>query len=540
MLCQERATDRFVRLVRDRAPSSRDTKGAAPQFDLLPAVPLLPANRRRARHPADGRQLRHLLCAISLCVSAHAQQPAPPLERLVAADCARLLLNADPIVRGEAALIVAAEGTAPRHDTLVSMAKDRDETARIYGILSLGLLATPGVTHVLREYLDTPQKRAEPGGVAAAFALGLLPAEQSASLVSEVLAGFLRGSSKRQHDALLALLHGLQLRPQSSATAALRRLFDEDLAGDAQTRALLLHLLLPLDPSFDQAALRRLLQRGSTSERLAVLRHCGDDGGQRDLALDDVFADVLADITQHDPDAGVRAAALQAMTARRQPKALELAVEALAATDPRLLTVAARAVLSLGGAQMRVVLEQHVLGTIEPARKAALLTAFAAPPSAALLDQCGELAAAREQPIEVRRAAAFLLARAEPTRAAPLLRDLFREDKDPTARRSIATLLLQAGNPPELARLLPSGDSLRAHPDDWHPLLLAGHPMAERQLLALLEDPRATAAELGPALRAWRCRVATALPANAAAQLPKPLARILANTPSPDLPAARR
>lgn len=485
---------------------------------------------RTAPQPRTAGLARWLgvVCAVSLCAFAHAQEAAPPLERVVAADCVRLLNHANPEVRGEAALIVAAEGSARVHDTLMAMARERDETARIYGVLALGLLASPGVTHVLRESLDSPADRAEPTGVAAAFALGLMPADQATGLVNEVLASFLRGSSKRQRDALVALLHGLQQHPQAGATTAMRRLFDEDVSHDPQVQAMLLGLLLPLDPTFTRADLARLLLRGSADERLAVLAHCIDRGQAGDAGLDAE----LTNLATRDADASIRAAALAAMTARRLPKTLDLAVDALAARDPRELSAAVHAVLTLGGARMRQVLEQHVLGTVEPARKAALLSAFTAPPSAALLDECARVAADRTQPLEVRRAAAFLLARAEPTRAAPMLRDLFREDQDPQGRRTIAASLMRApGGPPPLARLLPAGDSLRANPQAWHPLLLVGHPEAERQLLALLEDSKAEAAELGPALRAWRCRVAAALPPSAAGHLPKPLARILADAP---------
>lgn len=459
---------------------------------------------------------------------------ATPLERIFAQDAVRLLTHADAAVRGEAALIVAAERSMRDHSALLTLTRDKDETARLYGILSLGLLGTPGVSHTLRSFLDGPQVRAEPTGIAAAFALGCLPPEESAGLVNEVLSGYLRGSSKRQRDALVALLLALRHRPQPAATPALRRLFDEDSARDLEVQGLLLQVLLPADASLRGTDLLRILQRGGADERIAVLEHVGDalrhDAPAGHGELDATLRDLARPTSGG--DAGVRAAALTAMARHRLPQTLDLAVEALAAKDPRELTAAMHVVLSLGGASMRQVLERHVLSTVEPARKTALLMAFAAPPSPTLLDDCAGLAADRKADFEVRRAAAFLLARAAPQRAGAVLRELFLEDQDAVGRRSLAAALLRTpGAPPSLSQLLGEDGALRDHPQDWHALLGAGHPQAERQLLALLGERSVSAAELVPALRAWRCRAALSLPRADAQRLPAAIARILEDGP---------
>ncbi len=488
----------------------------------LPVPAPAPASRRGA-----GIRWAGWLCAVWLCGFAQAQEPGEALRRIVCADAARLLDHADATVRGEAALIVASEQDPAHHNAVVAIAADRDPAARLRGIVALGVQATPGVDHSLRTLLDTPHARAEPAGVAAAFALGLLPTAAAGSLHAEVLSAFLQGSLRRQRDAQIALVLGLRRRDASALAGPLLRLHEEVQARDPEFAAELLALLLPFGAAFDRHRFERLLADGSDAERCTLLDHLADAVGPLDPALERT----VEGMARRGP-AAVRAAALRTLSQKRQTRCLELAVDALAAEDPTLLAAATRAVLSLGGASTRDLLERHVLETRQPRRKTALLSAFAAPPSPALLDHCAALAANRTETLDVRRAAAFLLDRAMPRRAAPLLRDLFREDDTAAGKRRIAMRLCAgADEPPPIARLLEPGESLRRQPAAFHALLAAQHPDAERELLALLRDRTAPAGELATGLRAYRCRNVIALPPDQAALLPASLQAILADAP---------
>ncbi|MFM1872093.1 MAG: hypothetical protein RL398_1515, partial [Planctomycetota bacterium] len=117
---------------------------------------------------------------------------------------------------------------------------------------------------------------------------------------------------------------------------------------------------------------------------------------------------------------------------------------------------------------------------------------------------------------------------------APLLRDLFVEEADADARRDLAHALLAPGmTPPELDRLLPDGGKDGRLGAAWHALLAAGHPDAERRLLALLAERQPAVDELRAALRAWRLHTVMAVPPNETTALSPGLRRLLSDTPLP-------
>ena len=90
-------------------------------------------------------------CAISLssALCAFAQAPeASGIERLVAADAARALWSDAPECRGEAALIVAADGDPRFERRLLELAADEADIARRRALIALGLLATPSAIAV--------------------------------------------------------------------------------------------------------------------------------------------------------------------------------------------------------------------------------------------------------------------------------------------------------------------------------------------------------------------------------------------------------
>lgn len=491
----------------------------------LPHQP--PADRARFdRRPRRRRSLALRCGAVSvlaLCGIAQAQDAPTGAGRLVAADAARLLGAADPVVRGEAALIVAEASSIGFHTALVAAAADGDPAARGRAIVALGLQATPGTAVVLDELLASAHDRTTPEGIAAAFALGLLPPDHAPAVVSRVLTGFLHGNLRRQQEPLLALLLGMSLRDPRSQTAALRRLFDDDAMRDPQLRAELLALLLRGEPDFDAARLRRLLERGAVEERTTLLRWLAnnDTDGEAELLPEIERAARAADPAQ-------RTAALAALTHRRHLPALELAARAMRSNDAAECGQGMRSVLTIGGASMRGALERHLLDERDPVRKAALLANFEAPPSAALIAHAAALATDPGQPFPVRTAAAVLVARSEPDRASTILRDLFRGTTLTETLPQLAALLLRdaGADPPPLLRLLNGPVDLGQHPARWQALLAAEHPAAVRQLLGTLNGPSTLAAK-AIALQAWRRARVLALPRPAVGLAPAVLRELL-------------
>ncbi|HEX5054714.1 MAG TPA: hypothetical protein VFZ65_23260 [Planctomycetota bacterium] len=438
----------------------------------------------------------------------------------------RLLADADPVVRGEAGLIVAAQADPIHHSAILHLARDDDVEARERGILALGLQATPGVTAVLDDLLCDYQTRTQPLGITAAFALGMLPPEHAPAMTSRILTSFLEGSLKRQRDTLLALLLGLRRHEQGSQTTALRRLFDDESLRDPEVRAQLLALLLPVDRTFDAKALRRVLERGSDEERAALLTWLGPNAS----ACDSELVPLLERTALHGSQPEQRALALAVLTRLRHLPALEIAAKALRSSSPIESGQAMRSVLGIGGASMRRALEQRVLDESDPVRKAALLQNYDAPLSTELGDACAHLAADESAPMPLRTAAATLLARSAPERASPILRDLFRATTVDESLGTLAIALLRdAPEPPALSRLLDGPVDLRQHPARWQALVAARHPEAVRQVLACLEAPNTSTADRTQALSIWRRTMLLALPRPRAGSLPAVLQTLLAD-----------
>ncbi|MCK5943952.1 MAG: HEAT repeat domain-containing protein, partial [Planctomycetes bacterium] len=448
--------------------------------------------RTRAAGPslrgAAGRCAAALLgCA--LC--AFAQSPeASGIERLVATDADRELASKDPVTRGEAALIVASAGRVAHEARLLELAADPANAARHRATLALGLLATPNAIQHLEGQLRTVQQRSSEDGMVAAYALGLVPTGRVETSIARTLPLFRRGSWKRQHDTLLALLRAMAAQPDRPELGALRLLFDDDANRAPDVRAAMLELLLPIDRSIEPRELQRTLRRGSQAERRAVMRWIAN----RPAEANGGWIDEFVQFAERDDDPEVRASALLGLARARHLPALEIAARALRSSSARESTTAVEAMLAIGGASMRGALEQHLLDERDPKRLGPLLRGFQAPPSKRLVDRAAEVARSASAPGHARVAAAELIARSDGKRAAPLLRDLFRDLDEPELLVRVARALERVEEQPTaLSRLLERPVALAQHRDRWYSLLVAGHAEAQRQVLATLQDPKATA-----------------------------------------------
>lgn len=445
------------------------------------------------------------LLACALCAFAQSP-PTSGIERMVANDAVRQLASDDAETRGEAALIVAAAGRVEQEPRLLALADDPDPVASHRATLALGLLATPqAITH-LEEELRTIEGRTSDKGVVAAFALGMVPTDKVDTSVARTLTLFEHGSWKRQHDILIALLIGMKQQPERSERRALELLFEDEANRAAESRALLLELLLPMARSkmtqrLDDRELRRVLRRGSEMERLAIVNWMA---GRVPAENKDWIGDLVR-IQKRGDSPELRSAALLALTRYRYLPALELAAHALKSKSAVECSQALRSMMAIGGSSTHGALEQHLLDEKKPQRIQALMQNFPAPPSQKLVAHAIKVATDPKMPIATRAAAAELVGRRDKKRAAPLLRDLFRIATQPDVLTSLARALRRAEDTPTaLSRLMDRPVSLTQHAERWQALLAAGHGEAQRQVLATLKDPKASQDDVRTAMKAWR------------------------------------
>jgi len=449
-------------------------------------------------------------CALSAFAQA---PPASGIERMVAADAVSKLSSVDAETRGEAAVIIASAGQVEHEQRLLELAKDPEPAARHRATLALGLLATPSAITFLETQLRTIEGRTNDDGVVAAFALGLVPTDRIDTSVARTLPLFERGSWKRQHDILVALLAGMTRQPDRSERRALLQLWENEANRTPDTRALLLQLLLPIDQSFDERELRRTLRRGSDLERLAIVKWLAS----RTPDQNRTWLEDLNRIAQHGDIPELRSAALLALARSRYIPALEIAARALKSASAVECGQALEAMLAIGGASTHGALEQHLLVERNPARIAALMKGFLAPPSQRLVEHAIAVATDPKQPVATRAAAAELVGRSDKLRAAPLLRDLFRIASNPEVLTALARALRRAEDQPTaLNRLMDRPTSLTHHADRWQALLAAGHGEAQRQILAVLQDGKASPEDVRTAVKVWRRAMVFGSPGSSA------------------------
>lgn len=495
------------------------------RLDAIGAAAARPHPTMAPRRPGQGAGdwLRGAGMVLACALCAFAQQPGTPnlgatnlgtpgFDRIVACDAADHLDSKDPVVRGEAALVVAQSGGRDQEAKLLALAADPAVETRRRATIALGLLATPNAVRELEQRLATTDGRQGEDGAAAAFALGIVPPEAAGTAVARTLTLFRRGSWKRQHDVLIALLLGMLRHPERTAEqTALRELYDNEANRAPEVRALLLQLLLPGEATLDDKELGHVLERGSDPEQLAALRWMAE----RPPTDNGPWLEQLLRTASRDDRPEHRTAALLALGRSHHVPTLGVAARALTTGTPAECAQAMQAMTTIGGASARGPIEQHVLDERDPARKAALLNAYSAPLSDRLADHLVALQLDRRQPIETRVAAAALLAQSRPERAAPMLRDLFRVAETEAELLALARAIRAVEKAPiALDKLFRDPSELGEKPLRWQALLAAGHGEAQRQLLAALTSA-APVETTRTALRAWRKVAVLAVPGDA-------------------------
>lgn len=407
------------------------------------------------------------------------------LDRLLYADAKEHLTDADPIVRGEAALVLAASGDRRAYPSILLIAKDRDDDASLRGILALGFLGAPGSEQFLAHLLDDRDLRTEPRGLAAAYALARLPQDQAASALARELSRLSESSYKRQREVLLALLSALLEREPDDQLLPLQRLFADASLKDPVARAALLTILGRIDGGADDRAIRTSLASRATELRLAAFSVL-----QSRTELEPTWAASAVRIVEHDPDASVRAQGLSLLTRLRHLPALDLAAKALRSKDAGEVAEATRTALLLGGAPMRCTLERQ-FEYLEVPAQTAMLSAFHGAISREFEDTCERVVRDASRPIDLRAAAALLLRENGDTAVGAALEALFREVEDPATLRLLADARSADGGTRELldAITLPcANDAMGVQAARLAALLRTESPMASRRCIEWLQQ----------------------------------------------------
>jgi hypothetical protein len=461
-----------------------------------------------------------------LATGVAAQKPSgdDALGRLIAAETAPLAQASDPLVRGEAALVLASTGGVRWHETVLAVAKDDDARARLRGILALGFLAAPGSETTLRELLAGSATRVRPEGIAAAFALGSMPDAAAPAATTDCLARFLGSNMKRQRDVLIALLGGLGGHAPVLQQRGLLLVYDDSANRDPQVRAVLVLVMARIPATLTPARIEHALRTGGAEERRAALQACAGT-----IEPPASLLQLFVHHCEQDPDPQARAAALAVLTRLRHLPALEIAARAVRSGDPAEVEQATRSVLQLGGSSMRRALEAELQG-LGQAQQAALLSAFQGPLDDDFAVAVQKLAGERRNPMPLRTAAGLALTQGEVHAAVPVLRDLFLDARGAASLHSLARALLQIEQPaPDLARLHDGRpEDLAEQPERLAALIAAGHPQATRFCLDQLQRRNLPPAAAAGLLRAWRLAVLPLPPAELVVLLPQALREILA------------
>lgn len=342
--------------------------------------------------------------ALSLLVGFAAAQ-VRPVDALLVGDAERLLSHADPRVRGEAALAVAAGGDKRVLQGILRVAADEEPTARAMGLLALGYLGAAGSESFLVAALPKPGAKKDLPALAAAFALARMPADSGSTALNQRLVGTTEASFQRERDALLALLAGLLDRGGNDAESSLERLAQDTSLRDPHARAATLCALATSPRVLGNGILEPALRSTSAEVRCAAIKALSHHPDALASRLDRIVEAARADV-----DPRVRAAALACLTEFRHLPALELAERAMRSKDPDEASQGVETALRLGGEPTRRALSRHFSDLGEMAQRR-LLENVSSPAPEDLLAACHDAATDRRRHAATRHAALLALLR---------------------------------------------------------------------------------------------------------------------------------
>jgi hypothetical protein len=478
------------------------------------------AHRRRGAAQARGPVWAILLVAAS--GAAQSKPGALPLAH--EKELVELLESDDARLRGEAAIGLALGGNDAHYESIVEIARDDAEAARLRGLAALGILGAAGVEaiageHLLEDHHDEPERHV------AAFAIGALPEERPAGSIDQYLVRIDGGSFKRHRDTLAGLLFGLGQSEHPSRAAAIRQLLTDESNRDPGLHLLAFRALARIDGALFGSLVADLLE----SRHAIVRRYVLELLSEVPDVMDATSLDLLPTLASTDRDPLVRGCALRALVAVRSTRALELIPRALASRSPDELAAGVYATLKIGGGELRLALERRIVRQEDPVRQAAMLEAWRGRSSPAFAQACFEIAAKSSHPVRLRVAAAVIVARAGQKRIVPVLRRL---SDVPQSAESLAicyrqfAILSDDDDPAERAFPVVVADDDRL-PVQLEAMFRSGHPAAMDLLRRALRDDRFDSSVKTRLLAAWRRSVMPPPRGAELESLPEALAEIL-------------
>ncbi|MBI5853403.1 MAG: HEAT repeat domain-containing protein [Planctomycetes bacterium] len=436
-----------------------------------------------------------------------------------------LLADDDPTLRGEAALIAAAQRAPGARDAIRKLLADRDESVRARAILALGILAAAGADAELGPRLAD---REAPPIVrhAAAYALGCLPDDQPAPSIDRYLDRAEGGSRRRHRDTLAALLAGLLRTPHSLRLAQVESLLHDASLKDPGLLVLALRAQRHCGGTLDDADFDRMIAIRDTTLRVAAI----ESVAFAPTAADPEVLAVIRGLADRDADPKVRAAVIAALAAHGRDAAMHtLLREALASDDVRQVEAATRALASFDDDAARAAVSDRVRSTSDIVVQRAILRgwrgtpttailaaarAFGARPDASAADQAlglRVLAAAHEADART-RAVDFARHGTDPALVADALAELVALDRDADLRAALAVDAEGA-----FVRL----------PVHIEALGRVDRALASALADRALADPAASAATRRGLVTAWRRALWSPPPVEVLAALPEDLAALL-------------
>lgn len=417
-------------------------------------------------------------------------------------DVEPLLRHDSPMVRGEAAMVLAATRDPRLYDEVLKIANDQQADARLRGIVALGYLAQPSADACLGELLLRSPHHV-PERAAAALAVALLPDALPIPALDDYFREVDSGSYRRHRDVLAALFSGFVQEPHPSRGPAMVAMLLDDANRDPELRRLAMTALSANPTQLERADLPRWLASPREPERIGALTAAVRAGSARPL----LELEAVERIARRDRSPEVRAAALRLLTDARHRSCLEIAAAATRSADGAEAAAGTRAICRLGGTAMCAQLEKTILAEERPEPQAAMLEAFEAAPSTEFAAACLGLANANRT-VAVRAFAAAIAVRGGDRRTGATLRRLFLESESQSALTVLAEAMYRVD--PKLIpydRIYPpaSEDDLRLLPLRLRALLEAGDRTAAALLATALrqqEVPDRTKAALLRGLRA--------------------------------------
>jgi HEAT repeat protein len=451
------------------------------------------------------RHIAHRSCAgarlvlagiLAIPAGVSAQDPAP--DPIVLA-IEPLLQSDSALVRGEAALALAATGDPKYHPQILDIATDKDPVARHRGMLALGLLGQPG-SDILLDRVSRKSSRDSVERLLAALALGLLPDEPRVPAIDDFFRRAGSASRKRIRDELVCLLLGFRRTPHPQRLTVLRTFVADATYRNRSELALVIDILARV-PSVDNRT-TFLAQLGSKNKEISIatLAALAD----RRVTFEPKHWKQIQRIAEHAAHQSVRAAALDLLAFHRKPDALGIAGRFLHGEDPECVGAAIRTILALGGSTLRQNIEDRILATTDSPLRSAMLRAKKGPHGDAFVKACIDIARSGEHSFELRASATKIVAEAGWSDLLPTATRLFLAARDPESAADLAVALERLGvTVDDKVLQTKTVEDVALFPMRLRALLAAGSQQALATTLQYLTKPPSDAVQLD-ALRAYR------------------------------------